>query len=254
MTDSPMETVVSRDGTEIAYERRGDGPLLLLVHGSAASRTIWYASVPSLAEEYTVCVVDRRGRGESGDAAEYSLTREIEDLHAIIDTEGERATVYGHSYGALCALELAKQTDHVSQLVLFEPPLLVPPHDQDATLATDLWEHVAAGREETAKRLFFEEAAGMDADEILPFVESIPARTIARECEIVESYQLDSELAVSTRTLLLDGAESPTHLRDATTAIAEALPDSKVITLPNIGHGSPTANQVTDHVMSFFST
>ncbi len=36
-TENEMEPVTSADGTEIAYERTGSGPPLVLVHGSGVS-------------------------------------------------------------------------------------------------------------------------------------------------------------------------------------------------------------------------
>jgi pimeloyl-ACP methyl ester carboxylesterase len=81
-----METVTSRDGTPIAYELSGEGPPLALVHGMTADHSTWQLVLPDLSEHFTVYAMDRRGRGESGDAAaDYSLEREVEDVVALID-------------------------------------------------------------------------------------------------------------------------------------------------------------------------
>lgn len=68
-----MQTVTSADGTRIAYEQHGDGQPLVLLHGSSGTRRSWDAVVPRLADEFALVVPDRRGRGDSGDADEYSL-------------------------------------------------------------------------------------------------------------------------------------------------------------------------------------
>lgn len=70
-----METVTSADGTQIAYERTGSGPPLVFVHGTTADHTRWDPIRPAFEEHFTVYAIDRRGRGESGDAAEYALDR-----------------------------------------------------------------------------------------------------------------------------------------------------------------------------------
>ncbi len=62
-----MEKIISKDGTPIAYEYSGAGPPLVLVHG-AASHTYWASTLPILRQHFSVYAVDRRGRGESGDA------------------------------------------------------------------------------------------------------------------------------------------------------------------------------------------
>lgn len=79
-------TVTSADGTRIAYDRVGAGPVVVLVHGAFTGR-----SHPTLAEVarglspwFTVVNYDRRGRGDSGDIGPYAPQREVEDLAAII--------------------------------------------------------------------------------------------------------------------------------------------------------------------------
>src|SRR5690606_30430804 len=69
---STMQSVVSRDGTPIAFDISGSGPGLVLVHGTAATHRGWKAVVPLLAQRFTVLAMERRGRGESGDSADYA--------------------------------------------------------------------------------------------------------------------------------------------------------------------------------------
>src|SRR4249920_2629422 len=104
-----MKTVLSKDGTPIAFERTGQGPPLILVDGALCYR----ASGPSgplaalLAPQFTVFTYDRRGRGDSGDTKPYAIDREIDDLAAVIDAAGGHAHVWGLSSGAVLALEAA---------------------------------------------------------------------------------------------------------------------------------------------------
>jgi pimeloyl-ACP methyl ester carboxylesterase len=58
-----METITSKDGTRITYRRSGEGPPLVLVHGTAADHGRWRPVLPALEERFTVYAVDRRGRG-----------------------------------------------------------------------------------------------------------------------------------------------------------------------------------------------
>jgi pimeloyl-ACP methyl ester carboxylesterase len=63
-----VEHVTSADGTRIAYERRGSGQPLVLVHGTSVERFTFRFVEPLLIDRFTLYAVDRRGRGESGDS------------------------------------------------------------------------------------------------------------------------------------------------------------------------------------------
>src|SRR3712207_1323335 len=116
-----QETVTSKDGTPIAYRRSGEGPPLVLVHGTAADHSRWRPVLPAFEQSFTVYAIDRRGRGGSGDSDDYAIEREFEDVAAVVDSFGEPANLLAHSYGALCALEAALLTTNVRKLVLYDP-------------------------------------------------------------------------------------------------------------------------------------
>ena len=92
-----MEWVISRDGTRIAYERRGSGPPLLFVHGTTADHSRWDLISDRFVDEFTVVAMDRRGRGGSGDHPEYDVGREGEGVAAVAGTLGGEVSVVGHS-------------------------------------------------------------------------------------------------------------------------------------------------------------
>src|SRR5512136_1287001 len=120
-----MEKVSSADGTSIAYQRSGTGAPLVLVHGTGGTHSRWAPIVPALEKHFTVYAVDRRGRGESSDAAAYTIEREFEDVAALVKAIGEPANLFGHSFGGICSLEAALCAQHVSRLILYEPPIPV---------------------------------------------------------------------------------------------------------------------------------
>ena len=51
--------------TSIAWESRGDGPPLLLIHGLGYARWGWEPVLPGLAERFDAILFDNRGIGES---------------------------------------------------------------------------------------------------------------------------------------------------------------------------------------------
>ena len=129
-----MDFVTSKDGTAIAFERSGQGPPLVVVHGTTADHRRWRPILPDLERHFCVYAMDRRGRGSSGDAEDYAINREYEDVAAVVEVAGEQVRLLGHSFGALCALEAAFRTTRLHQLVLYEPVFPVdgaevyPPH------------------------------------------------------------------------------------------------------------------------------
>lgn len=98
----------------------------MLVHGAPADHTRWRPLLPVLDPHASVCAIERRGRGASGDADGYELAREFEDVAAVVDVLGS-ADLYGHSFGGLCAFGAATLTSNVRRLVLHEGWPLVDP-------------------------------------------------------------------------------------------------------------------------------
>jgi pimeloyl-ACP methyl ester carboxylesterase len=126
MNTLTSNTVTSKDGTTIAYDRAGEGPAVVLVDGALCSRA--QGPMPELSKElasqYTVYNYDRRGRGDSGDAETYQVEREIEDLAAVIEAAGGSAYVYGTSSGGALVLRAAAAGLPISKLVVFEAPFV----------------------------------------------------------------------------------------------------------------------------------
>lgn len=252
---STVQTVPSDDGTSISFERHGQGPPLVLLHGSSGTRRSWDRLRPYLAESFTLYVPDRRGRGSSGDAAAYNLQKEVADLQAIIEHIDGTPTVFGHSFGGLVALATAPTTS-LDGLILYEPALLVGEH-AGGDLAARMDHCLEEGRRRDAMQLFLEEAGGVpDVDRLHIWPDGINfdlAETVVRENYAVEAYDLPAQPDIAVQSLLLTGAHGPEHLRDGIFALAERLPESRLVELAEVGHiGPQTApEQVATAVRSF---
>lgn len=124
-----MGQVISSDGTQIAFDRIGDGPAIIMVDGANAYRAInpVGAQVAAmLSPRFTVFTYDRRGRGQSTDNAdEPAEDREIEDLAALISEAGGSAFVFGGSSGAMLAMDAAARGLGIEKLAVYEAPLRV---------------------------------------------------------------------------------------------------------------------------------
>lgn len=244
-----METVISADGTAIAYDRTGDGPPLVLLHGTSRDRAYWAPIVPLLARQVTVYAIDRRGRGGRGDAPDYAIDREVEDALAVLAAIDEPAHLLGHSYGAIVALEAAMRADRLRSVLLYEPPLGVGADRVPDTLGDRLAVILATGDREAVLVTFLREGpryppefiaalqAQSDWADRLAF-----AHTLPRETQAVHRYRFDPERVATVRlpTLLLLGSESPPFFHQAIAALDAALANSEVVVLQGQHHAAVT--------------
>src|SRR3712207_6658231 len=125
-----MKTIQSKDGTTLAYDVYGSGPALIYITGASCFRSFLpiVHDAKAFGKEFTVYNYDRRGRGDSTDTQPYAIEREVEDIAALIEAAGGKASLYGHSSGAVLALEAALQLgDKVDKIVMYDPPYV---HDE----------------------------------------------------------------------------------------------------------------------------
>jgi pimeloyl-ACP methyl ester carboxylesterase len=247
-----MNTVRSKDGTPIAFDRSGQGPAVIIVDGALCYR----ASGPSgplaalLADRFTVFTYDRRGRGDSGDSTPYSVDREIEDLDALIGEAGGHVFVYGISSGAALALEAANRGLAISKLALYESPCIVD--DTHAPLPPDFLSRlqglVAADRRSDAVKMFLK-LVGVPAIGLLmmPLMPAWPklkavAHTLPYDITIVQDNQRGKPFpkerwsGAVMPALAMDGSKSPPWMRNGMKALASVLPNAVFRTLDGQDH------------------
>jgi pimeloyl-ACP methyl ester carboxylesterase len=165
--------VISADGTPIGLLTAGAGPSLLLVHGGMGCIESWQPLWSTLTSRWRVTAMDRRGRGTSGDTAPYQLDREFEDVAAAVASLAADGPVdvFGHSFGATCALGAAAGiaagtlagTVPLRRLALYEPP---GPQTAPADWRERITELVAAGKPGAAMMSFLTEIIGLTASQV----------------------------------------------------------------------------------------
>jgi pimeloyl-ACP methyl ester carboxylesterase len=241
----PVEKFVSKDGTPIACFKSGSGPPIVLVHGTTADHSRWAPILPALEKHFSVYACDRRGRGVSGDAPDYTIEREFDDVAAVIDGIGGPVDVLGHSYGAICSLEGAARARNMRRLVLYEPPIpagvpIYPPGIIDRLQAL-----LDAGDRDGVVSTFMSEVPRVPPNE-LALMKALPAwqsrvsaaHTIVRELRADERYTFDASRVQNVRapTLLLLGGASPPFFKAAIDRVHAALPQSRIVVLPGQTH------------------
>jgi pimeloyl-ACP methyl ester carboxylesterase len=262
-----MRTVTSKDGTRIAFDQWGEGPLVILVDGALQYRAFNQGMVQLatlLAPHFTVFHYDRRGRGDSGDTQPYAVQREIEDIEALIDEGGGSAFVYGISSGAALAMEAAVELqDKIRKLAMYEAP-----YNSDATArqasqeyGRQLNELLAEGRGGDAVALFMM-LVGLPADQVpemhkhplWPVFEKV-APTLAYDAAILgEDASVPTARAarVGMPALVMDGGASYPFMHVAATALTSAMPHAQHRTLQGQTH-EVAAEALAPVLIEFFS-
>lgn len=220
-----------------------------MVHGSTVDHTRWGGIVTKLAERFSLYLVDRRGRGLSGDAPSYHVAREFEDIVAVLDAIPSPTFVLAHSYGAICALEAMRLTSRIAKAVLYEPPLPVP--GRSLFIAQDLGSRLAGllakGNRPGVVETFLREVIHMPEPELTRTRRSVSwsvrisaAHTIPREVMTAYGYQFRAEAfsGVHVPTLFLIGGRSPVYLQESTRMASAAVAGSQVASLPGQGHAA----------------
>jgi pimeloyl-ACP methyl ester carboxylesterase len=238
--------VRSSDGTALAVWVEGDGPALVMVHGSIADHTTFDPFVEVLRDNLTTFSMDRRGFGASGDGDIYAIERDFDDVAAVVDAVADRTggavALWGHSYGANCAMGAAARTGNVHHLVLYEPSLglAYPPDSIDAIEAA-----VARGDREGAIVAVLKDILEMTDDDV-DALRSSPlwplrlaaAHTVPRECRVEDGwvYTPAQFAGITAPTLLLAGSDSVAEVSKATYQAAAAIPDAQIRVLDGHGH------------------
>jgi pimeloyl-ACP methyl ester carboxylesterase len=233
-----MATVRSKDGTNIAYEKSGQGPAVILVDGAMC----WRESGPArplaalLDKDFTVFIYDRRGRGESGDTQPFAVEREVEDLEALINEAGGSAFMYGISSGAALALEAATCNLPIKKLALYEAPLIVD--DSREPLPADyvgkMHEYKAARRYSDMVKMFMKvvevPAFFIFLMQLMPAWKNMTkvAPTLPYDTALTAPYQHGKPLPkdrwhASMPTIVADGGKSPAWMRNANRSLAETI-------------------------------
>jgi pimeloyl-ACP methyl ester carboxylesterase len=259
MTDELVD-VVSPDGTTLSARVTGAGTPLVLVHGTTGSKDSWALVEPLLAEHHTIWAYDRRGRGHSGDAADYAFDREVEDVQAVVAAAGEGTHLVGHSFGAYCSLLAAARTDGLRSLIVYEPPVHAMPRAEPIGRAVACLD---ANDYEGALMIFLTDVVEVSADEFA-LVRSIPelwdpliaaAPTCRRELAALAERSWDPTDCVSIHapTLHLSGSltESPSYL--SIDELRDAVPDAAFAKLHGQRHIAIAADpqQFAATVLSF---
>jgi pimeloyl-ACP methyl ester carboxylesterase len=260
---SKVQHVRSADGTQIAYEKSGEGPPLIITGGSLGDHRFYIPLAAELARHFTVYNFDRRGRGQSGDTQPYAVEREIEDVDALITDIGEPVFVYGHSAGSALALRAAAAGLTIAKLVLADPPYRRHGDTDDAARArqADEARTIQALHDRGDHRgnaAFFLSGFGLPPEAVDEMLESPAggmmidsARALPYDYAMVGDNLVPDALAaeVAVPTLVVAAASA----RKTAEALVANIPNARIQPMPASAHElAPT--DIAKVVVSFFGS
>ena len=238
-----MTRFVQAGDLRIAFDREGEGPPLLLMHGAEASRQMFSALVPHLAKHFTVIAYDQRDCGETeGPDHASTLTDLAKDAQALVTALGlRRVHVFGSSFGGRVAQALAllypRLVDH---LVLGSTWPLPRPYEElcpDARRLVELRRGLPGTAEELAT-WFFPEAFLEKRPELRRIFANVrpeSARSARRAATVATAF--DKGVAdIVVPTLVLAGELDRVVPPAVTLAMAARIRGADAALLPAIGH------------------
>jgi pimeloyl-ACP methyl ester carboxylesterase len=276
MTEERIHRTVSADGTAIAGRVVGHGPPLVLVHGAIGDGEFaWTELLPHLADRFTCYLPSTRGRGLSGDHADHSLPRLLEDIAAFVASIGEPVRLLGWSGGGMLVLGTAEQDDTVVAVAAWESAASHEAFGADGM--ADVGRFGAAmeqvgvaagdGRLSDAVRAFLvgicndEEIAALEGTDFHQrWAVGVPEMLVflrhAMADEDPGPFAPDALARVTAPVLLLTGTETllPTMFGNAARFVDEHVADTQVREVADVGHFAPVIapQRVAAELVSFF--
>jgi pimeloyl-ACP methyl ester carboxylesterase len=253
--DAIQRTAISKDGTPIAYEQTGSGPLLVLVSAALTDRDGDRPLAKQLASSFTVLNYDRRGRGKSANTPPYAVEREIEDLETLVNASAGPVYIFGSSSGAVLALDAANRLGtKVAKVFLYEPPFIVdnsrPPLPE--SLLDEVNAALAANKREEAATLFFTKGMSIPKPGVLFMRLLVPAwadmirlaHTVPYDLMILAGTQSgkplpgDRWLHAKAPTMVAIDAKSEPFFRSGAKALVGLLPAATYKSLDGLDHSA----------------
>jgi len=258
-----MTEFVTSGLTRMAYQVRGHGPALLLIHGAEANRHSFDALTLHLSDHFTVIAYDQRDCGETQAPDQpATLTDLADDAYALVCELGfSRVHVFGSSFGGRVAQALSvRHPERVDRLVLGSTwPLPHPLKELNPQGMTRL-QALRSGLPDTAQELaglFFPEHFLQQHPElrhIFKDVQAGHARALRRQAAVDSSLSIDWSL-LTMPVLLLTGELDQIVPPPLTLGIAEQLLHAQKVVLPGIGHATTlqAPDAVAAHLVRFLT-
>src|SRR4051812_31279273 len=247
ITGAVSAATVRAAGMEVAYDRVGRGPPLVLVHSAASDAREWRPQIAGLSDDFTVIAWDEPGAGRSSDVpAGFGLAGYATALAAVVQTLGSPAHVCGVSWGGTVVLELyRRRPELVATLVLADTYAgwkgSLPEHELRARVAgvERMLDAPAEKPHPTFPGLF----AGEPPRHIAELLDAVAADVRPESLRvalgaIAEAALRDVLPRIAVPTLLVWGELDACSPLRVARQFARAIPHAELLVIPGAGHMS----------------
>jgi pimeloyl-ACP methyl ester carboxylesterase len=253
-------------GLRIAFERRGTGPPLFLLHGAVCDGRVWRRQLDELSDTFTVIAWDAPGCGASSDPPpEFRMPDYGACLAAFVDALSlDRVHVLGHSWGSVLALELFRQRRAcVRSLILVGAYAgwagSLAPAEVERRLEFALhFDPASEGFDPaTMTGLFSDAMPGDRAAELRQIMSEIrPAGTATMAHALAEADLRDVLPRIDVPVLLLYGDADERSPLSVAEALHQAIEGSTLAVMPGLGHEChlESADRFETEVRSFLTS
>jgi len=272
METMQTDTVISTDGTIIEYNFIGKGPGILIISGGSRAAWHYIRLAEFLADDYTVYLINRRGRGNSGpQGSGYNIQKECEDAEAIIKKH-DIPFLFGHSYGGLVVLNVALNHP-VKKVAVFEPA--VSANNNLPTYWLPKFENQLQHEDHIGALISM--IKGLQMASFLKYIPNPILKMIFNRMapknptwnkdklllsmlpnEVKEGVAIDSDtsryLAINCLVLLLGGSKSPRFLLDGLYKLNGIITTSSIHIMKGMEHNTPdeTGPELTANELKTF--
>ena len=258
-----MVEFVEAGRLEIAYERVGEGPPLVFVHGVAEDSRIWEPQLAGLADEFTVVAWDEPGAGRSSDLPEnFGLAGFADGLAALLEAlDLGPAHVAGLSWGGTVVLELYRRhPELVATLIMIDTYAGWKgslPADEVRARVAGTRKMLAASDEEfdpTLPGLFANDPPAKFVPLLAAIAADVRPATLGHEMTIMAETDLSDLLPhIGVPTLLIWGQHDVRSPLNVAHQFEQAIPGSTLVVIGRAGHMSnlERPEQVNDAVREF---
>lgn len=251
LTHSALRSI-DAGGSPLSYVESGDGPVLLLVHGSLCDLRYWRWQIPAFGRHFRVIAPSLRGYWphafELADPT-FNLVQHAADLEQLIDeVAGRPVHLLGHSRGARVALELAARTPgRIASLILADPGLQTVPSAAAMAFQRQAVDRLAMGDVEGALQGFIDTVNGADTWRRMTgwfkeMVRDNAATLFSQAAEQGTVFETSRIQPLRCPVLLLGGEHSPPRFARAMDSLQAVLTQAERDVIPMASHGMNLGN------------
>jgi pimeloyl-ACP methyl ester carboxylesterase len=252
-------TTISADGTSVRAYDEGHGPAIVLLGPGLDDGTRCKKLAKILSKRFRVVRLHRRQyrldlkTDPKLGGLPCSVADEVQDVLAVVRAIGEPVVLYGHSDGAVVALEaLAASPSSFAGGVIFEPAAVIGPplSGEGGQVLTQARAALAAGRPGKAIAIFTHGAvelprwqaglAGMAVALTPKYRRLVPCQLDSLEALDQLGVRLDTYAKIEVPTVLLGGGSkrNPAHIRKRLDAVQRVMPHAQRVVMPKRDHGA----------------